>query len=211
METLALGGNSILLKVMGWWAFDVFTQLASFLTETDLAGQTILRNIGLFTFMIPVGLSSAINFFTGKYIGRNKIVLARRISNLCMTVTFIWSFAAMAIVWFGQQSVLDFYTNDVSVQDSNKKAWFVLPIFVFFDCMQVVSAGNISGLGLLSRVKYVTMFNYWVIGIPISCLMMFKYDLALEGLWYGPTIACLLNYLMYEFVIHSSDWLKGDW
>ena len=56
-EMAVLGGNSVLLKVMGWWAFDVFTQMAAFLDETELAGQTILRNIGLFTYMIPVGLS----------------------------------------------------------------------------------------------------------------------------------------------------------
>jgi hypothetical protein len=42
---------------MGWWAFDIFTQLAAFCTIDELSAQTILRNIGLFTFMIPVGLS----------------------------------------------------------------------------------------------------------------------------------------------------------
>ena len=36
--TLKIGWDSFLLRVMGWWAFDVFTQLASMLTETDTAG-----------------------------------------------------------------------------------------------------------------------------------------------------------------------------
>ena len=48
-EMLIVGWNSFLVKVMGWWAFDVFTQMAAMLTETDVAAQTILRNIGLFT------------------------------------------------------------------------------------------------------------------------------------------------------------------
>ena len=54
------------------------------------------------------------------------------------------------------------------------KAWFVLTLFVFFDCMQGVSAGNISGLGLMDKVKYVTIINYWVLGIPLSYYAMFK-------------------------------------
>jgi Na+-driven multidrug efflux pump len=68
---VVLGWQSFRLKVMGWWAFDVFTQLAAQppSTDFDLAAQTNLRNIGLYTYMIPVGFSSAINFFTGKYIG----------------------------------------------------------------------------------------------------------------------------------------------
>ena len=64
-----VGYNSFLVKVMGWWAFDVFTQMASLLTETDTAAQTILRNIGLFTYMIPVGLMSSTNYLIGMYIG----------------------------------------------------------------------------------------------------------------------------------------------
>ena len=51
------GWSSFLDKVMGWWAFDVFTQMAVFTGNDDyIASQTILRNIGLFTYMIPVGL-----------------------------------------------------------------------------------------------------------------------------------------------------------
>jgi hypothetical protein len=36
-EMVKLGFISILLKVMGWWAFDVFTLLAAQLSPTDIA------------------------------------------------------------------------------------------------------------------------------------------------------------------------------
>jgi Na+-driven multidrug efflux pump len=205
-DAARLGGNSILLKVMGWWAFDVFTQLAAWLTVSELAGQTILRNIGLFTYMIPVGLSQAVNFLTGKYLGMNKVTLAHKISGMCMWVTFTWSFLSMALVFFGKQPIFDFYTKDQDVQTAMERAWYILTIFVFFDCMQGVAAGNISGLGLMRDVRFVTAFNYWVLGIPLSVYTMFKLDMGLEGLWYGPTIACLMNYIMYEYKIHSCDW-----
>jgi len=58
------------LKVMGWWAFEVFTQMAAFLPKVDLAGQTILRNIGLYTFMIPVGISMGANTLVGNRMGK---------------------------------------------------------------------------------------------------------------------------------------------
>ena len=101
--TIKIGWESFLLRVMGWWAFDVFTQLASMLTETDTAGQTILRNIGLFTYMIPVGLCQATNFLTGKYIGKDRADLAHKISNLCMFITLLWSFASMILVYHFQE------------------------------------------------------------------------------------------------------------
>ena len=144
------------------------------LTETDTAGQTILRNIGLFTYMIPVGLCSATGFLTGKYIGKDKASLALKISNLCMYVTFCWSLSSMLLVYFFKDEIMGFYTHDKTVQAKMNEAWYVLTIFVFFDCMQGVDVGNLSGLGIMSRVKLVTIFDYWVVGIPISMFMMFN-------------------------------------
>ena len=60
-----------------------------------------------------------------------------------------------------------------------KPAWIVILIFVFFDCVQGVSAGNISGLGLMKKVTWVTGFDYWVVGIPVSLCFMFVIKLAL--------------------------------
>lgn len=95
---------------MAWWAFDVFTQLASSLGNKNLGGQTILRNIGLFTYMIPVGFSVAANILTGRYIGKNKVDLAHKISGIIMFVSFLWSIAQMTIIWFGKDAIIEFYT-----------------------------------------------------------------------------------------------------
>ena len=103
---------------------------------------------------------------------------------------------------------MGFYTNDQSVHDKMKQAWYVLSVFVFFDCMQGVDAGNITGLGIQNRVKWVTLFGYWVVGIPLSIFLSFKLDMALEGIWYGPTMAVFLNFLFYEYEIRSADWDK---
>lgn len=168
-----------MLNVMGWWAFDVFTLMASQLTDTDIAAQTILRNIGLFTFMIPVGFKTSTTFFTGRYIGRNKIDMAKRISTLCMWVTFSWSLTSMTVCWFGAKPILTFYTDNLDVIKVMEQAWYVFCIFVFFDCMQGVAAGLISGLGLMKKVKWLTAFDYWVIGIPVSTFFMFHEKLGI--------------------------------
>ncbi len=86
------------------------------------------------------------------------------------------------------------------------QAWWILCVFVLFDCTQGVAAGNISGLGIMQKVKWVTAFDYWVLGIPLSWYMMFKADLHIEGLWYGPTLAVFMNYLFYSYIINSVDW-----
>ena len=136
---IVVGGNSFLVKVMGWWAFDVFTQLAALLTETDVAAQTILRNIGLFTYMIPVGLSYSTNYFIGQYIGKNRVDLVEKIGKLLTLVTFTWSMSSMVIVFLWKDAIMNVYTKDESIKAVISDAWWVICIFVFFDCMQGVT------------------------------------------------------------------------
>lgn len=90
------------------------------------------------------------------------------------------------------------YTMHKPILDVMRKAWWVLCIFVFFDCMQGVINGMVTGLGIVKKVKYATMVSYWVYGIPISWYGMFKLDLGITGLWFGPSLAVFLNYLIYE-------------
>jgi multidrug resistance protein, MATE family len=99
--------------------------------------------------------------------------MAKRISTLCMVVTFTWSVSIMLLVYFGRETVSSFYTLDEDVKSTMNTAWPILCVFVFFDCMQGVSAGNISGLGLMAKVKWVTAFSYWIVGIPLSIYLTF--------------------------------------
>ena len=86
-----------------------------------------------------------------------------------------------------------------------RNAWNVVCIFVFFDCMQGVANGAISGLGIVKQVRWVTIVSYWVLGIPLSMHSMFEANLGIQGLWYGPTLAVFLNYLLYSKVIVETD------
>ena len=156
--------------------------------------------------MIPVGLSNSSNFLTGKYIGQQRIDLAKKISNLCMVMAFIWSIGTMMVVFIFEDGIEKGYTIHEKVQKEMSDAWGILIIFIFFDCMQGVSNGLVSGLRLISKVKYVSMCSYWIVGIPLSCVLMFYYDLRLAGLWWGPTAACILNYAAYTYYIQSADW-----
>ena len=64
------------LGVWGWWSFDIFTLMATYLGPVDAGGQTIMRAIGLLTFMLPVGFSMGCSIKLGKSIGARKTNLA---------------------------------------------------------------------------------------------------------------------------------------
>lgn len=60
------------MGVWGWWAFDIFTLIASYMDTTAIAAQTILRTIGLITFMLPVGIMSSCSVLIGNSVGAGR-------------------------------------------------------------------------------------------------------------------------------------------
>lgn len=63
-------------------------------------------------------------------------------------------------------------------------------------------------MNLTAKVRWIPIFDYWVLGIPLSMYCMFKIDLGIQGLWFGPTLAVFLNYLFYQRVILGADLQK---
>lgn len=85
-------------------------------------------------------------------------------------------------------------------------AWGVFIVFVFFDCMQAVSSGCIAGLALTPKVRWVSAVGYWVLGLPLSCVLLFYAEMGIQGLWFGPSLAVAHNFFRYEWAIRSADW-----
>ena len=148
------------------------------------------------------------NFFVGKHIGEGNAKTAKRFSNLIKVVSYIWAVLSMIIVYSCSEPIMKFYNPNTNTISAMRQAWQVFLVFIFFDCTQAVSSANINGLSLVAKVKYVTMINYWIFGIPLSIVAMFYFDLGLAGLWMGPTLACALNWAVYEHYINSADWEK---
>ena len=64
--------KSVAMSVWSFWAFEVFTIMASYLGVNDVAGQVILRSLGLITFMIPVGIMFGSSIIIGNSLGEGR-------------------------------------------------------------------------------------------------------------------------------------------
>ena len=99
------------MSVWGWWAFDIFTLMATYLGGTVAAAQTIMRSIGLLTFMIPAGFAVACGILVGNSVGEKKPKLAMqffRVSGAsCIVITII----QIAIMYFTETGFHKMFTE----------------------------------------------------------------------------------------------------
>ena len=68
--------------------------------------------------------------------------------------------------------------------------------------------GIIRGLGKQGLASIGTFAGYYCFGMPISLLAVFYIDGGIVGLWWGPSIAIVVNFFFYYGIIFSADWEK---
>jgi MATE family multidrug resistance protein len=135
------------MGVWGWWAFDIFTLIASYMAISIVAAQTILRTIGLITFMLPVGISSACSTLVGNSVGEGSADRAIQYYKTCMVFCLILAAVQVIILFVFQEDIILFYTTQADISEQMSLAWPVLMVFVVFDCTQGVQASVIRSTG----------------------------------------------------------------
>lgn len=198
---------SMFMGIWGWWAFDIFTFMATYLGETQAAGQSIMRSLGLLTFMLPVGYASANGILVGNAIGESKPKLALMYYRVCMAMACIITVLQMGALWIARDPLIKMYTDHADISAYIKDAWNVLIIFTFFDTTQAMAMYVIRGSGKQVMGSIITGIAYFFVGIPISYWCAFERGMDLKGLWCGPIAAVAFNTVFYNVLIYRIDWV----
>ena len=139
--------NSLAMGVWGWWAFDIFTLIATYMDTAIIAAQTILRTLGLITFMLPVGIMSACGTLIGNSVGAGKADHAIIYYETSMKMGVALAIVQVLVLLLGKDLFVLLFTNQQAVGEQMMLAWPVLMVFVIFDTTQGISSSVIRGTG----------------------------------------------------------------
>jgi MATE family multidrug resistance protein len=123
------------LAVWSWWAMDIFTLIASYMSITELAAQTVLRNIILLTFMIPVAIAMGAVILVGNMIGAKNVYGAKYYAKMCIMMAGIWALGSVIFINSLQGIVVWAFGTGPEVNEVIISAFPVLSVYVMFDCL----------------------------------------------------------------------------
>ena len=104
-----------------------------------------------------------------------------------MTLVFVIALALFLL----RQAILDFYTEDMAVQEICFSVFLVIAINFLFDGLQGYLQGPIRAMGLQQRASYFAIAVYWLFGVPFAAFLSFGKDLGVLGLQLGFSIAVI--------------------
>jgi MATE family multidrug resistance protein len=181
----ALGVPIGLQFVLEVGVFSMVGLLMGRLGTTPLAAHQIALNLTSLTFMVPLGISMAAAVLVGRAVGAHDLAAMRRVARLTLgcAIGFMALSATVLLVFAGPITWL--YSPDPGVHAVAVVLLRLVGLFQVFDGAQVAGIGILRGVGDTRAPVIANVVGYWVLGLPLSLLLAFGFDLGPVGLWWG--------------------------
>lgn len=180
---LGLPASGQILMEIG--AFSAATAMCAKLGAVELSGHEIALNCAAFTFMVPLGISSAAAVRVGQNLGRGDAASARRAgwSAILLGAGFM---TCAGLVFLSIPTIIArAFSPDPNVVRIGATLLLVAAAFQLFDGLQVVTTGALRGAGDTRTPMIANFIAYWLIGLPMGYILGFRMGWGALGIWIG--------------------------
>ena len=155
------------------------------LGETVVASHQVALNIASVFFMIPLGLAMAITVRVGNAVGRGDAQGVRYAGFCGIGLALLTQVVSASLMLGLPHLIASLYTRDAAVIALATQLIVLAGVFQFSDGIQVASNGALRGLKDTRVPMAMTLFAYWVIGMPFGWWLAFRQGLGARGMWMG--------------------------
>ncbi len=172
--------------------FATATALIARLGDLPLASHQIALNTVSFTYMVPLGISSAAAVRVGQALGRRDPHGASRAGWTALALGASFMTCMAIVLWLAPHYIVRIYTPDSRVIRAASGLLFVAAFFQLFDGLQAVATGALRGAGDTRTPMIWSSGLYWLLGLPLGTYLCFRVGWGAAGLWTGLCIALIL-------------------
>jgi MATE family multidrug resistance protein len=191
-QLIALGLPAALQLTAEVAVFALVATLIARLGAVAQAGHQIALNTVAFTYMVPLGLSSAAAVRVGQALGRRSPLSARNAGNTAILLGASFMSAMSVVLLVFPRYIARIYTADKTVIHSAVTLLAAGAAFQLFDGIQTVATGALRGTGD-TRTPMLCHFSvYWFIGLPLGAYLCFRRHWGALGLWVGLSLSLIL-------------------
>ncbi|GAY54318.1 protein DETOXIFICATION 41 [Citrus sinensis] len=153
-----------------------------------------------------LGLSTAASIRVSNELGAAHPRVAKFSVIVVNATGILISIVFCAIVLIFRVGLSKLFTSDSEVIEAVSNLTPLLAISVFLNGIQPILSGVAIGSGWQAVVAYVNLATYYIIGLPIGCILGFKTILGVAGIWWGMIIGVLLQTTTLIILTARTNW-----
>jgi MATE family multidrug resistance protein len=189
---ITLGYPAALQFTLESGVFALVTALIARLGPVPLASHQIALNTVAFTWMVPLGISSAAAVRVGQAVGRKDPRAAGDAGNTAIFLGAAFMTCASAALLIFPHAIARMYTPATDVIRATTFLLAAGAAFQLFDGIQTVATGALRGAGDTRTPMLCHAIAYWIIGLPLGYWLCFRLAWGAFGLWAGLSLALIL-------------------
>ncbi|XAR53787.1 hypothetical protein NMG60_11022469 [Bertholletia excelsa] len=207
-EFTKLSTASAVMLCLETWYLQVLVLLAGRLDNPELSLDAIsvcMTINGLFL-MVSIGFNAAASVRVGNELGAGNSKSAAFSVVVVTSVSFLIAVAEAAAVLALRQVISYAFTGGETVAAAVSDLCPFLALSLILNGVQPVLSGVAVGCGWQAFVAYVNVGCYYLVGIPLGCLLGFKFNFGAQGLWSGMIGGTLMQTIILIWSTYRTDW-----
>lgn len=173
-------GLSLLVEFL---AFNIITVLVGKQSGILAATHNILITISSITFNVPLAIAVAVSVKVAYNYGAKKYAEIRKYSGAGIIMGVAFMALCSIILWMFPRQIVGLFTNNSEVMEIALPVVLIAAMYQVFDGFQVVMGGILKGFKMTKIASLCVFAGYWIVGLPVAYILVFKQGLSLKGYW----------------------------
>ena len=181
-----------------------FSLVAFFLAPfgpITIASHSVAMNVSGVIFMIPLSLASAVAIRVGACLGANNWKGADKAAKAAFVLGLIFYISYFSILFLFKENIVALYSSDSQVQILGATLLIFCLIYLLPENIMTVASGVVRGFKDTKTIFLITIFIYWVIGLPVGLVLCYglvtSEPLSAQGFWIGFICALSSGCVLY--------------
>ncbi|WP_128548524.1 MATE family efflux transporter [Larkinella soli] len=166
--------------------FSLSAMMIGWLGADRLAAHQIAINMASTTYMMATGISAAGAIRVGNAFGRSNREAVRKAGVAALLLTTLFMTGWTIVFLTANEWLVGLYIRDNAQVAAIAASLVIMAgFFQLSDGVQVAGVGVLRGLSDVNVPTVITLFAYWIVGLPMSYVLGFWLKLDAAGVWMG--------------------------
>ncbi|CAL9700859.1 unnamed protein product [Knipowitschia caucasica] len=197
---------SMLMLCLEWWILEIGAFLAGIISETELGAQSVIYELCVIAYMLPLGLSCAASVRVGQALGAGKVEAAKLAAKVPVVCGFCMACVVAALILCAKDYIAYIFTTEREIIERVSEVVIVYSFTHIGDAAAGINGGVVRGAGKQSAGALFNLVGYYAIGLPIGVSLMFPAKMGIKGLWIGLLISSFTQTAVFATYLSKLNW-----
>ncbi|KAJ4701397.1 Protein DETOXIFICATION [Melia azedarach] len=203
-------GSGVMLCLENWY-YRILLLMTGNLEDTTTAfdALSVCMNINGWEVTIPFCFLAATGVRVANELGAGNGKAAKFATKVSLVQSTIIGLFFGAVILILREKIALIFTSAPDVLQEVDKLSSLLAITVLFNSVQPVLSGVAVGSGWQATIAYINLGCYYVIGLPLGCVMGWVFNWGVMGVWAGMIFGgTAVQTIMLVIITVLNDWEK---